>query len=872
MKYGETLQKRSIPLWENCKCYKHLIGPQWQILTGHATPDNVDYNDIKRLIKVRTTYGQCEARAIPGSNNEAKQLQAFEDELYCELREQHQRIDLFVQSKSGEIARRLAHLDKQIAQLRIRAFAPGQTKLPIRRLEKFSKAEAATLKVGEEIQCLSRFVGVQSLAFQKLLKKYKKWTGSATLGKRFRETVLDRPISFSKRNFQSLLAQWTEVLVSVRAPFDEVTRDGLPQAKNKSPKPDSSNWKISQPKAMLNSTQPSHPASQLHAMCEYGSGVDVDTALATTPMGLEASRAVYWIHSDNLVQIHVLLLQYTRLQRSSKPNTPLGTPPNPRSSPRGSLGAKSNETCNRKDEEVGTIILDDLQQFAKRQNSETVCDSEDRPGTVSEKAAASIRYSSNDEAVVVAAGTTSDDKSYHSRSEKEPVTQLARMDREAATMLFKARQAHQRDSNAGSKESEQVRDWLANSQHFQPLVQLQARRTRFVGLLNGKNSGIWVTLDRDIVMRSISRNVLVDGKWFSHIDGNAETSSNTFPHAVLEVRIEGSKDNDLIAHLNASHLLPALGQDIRKIPAAAEKTNGRASNGRIRSEPPSTNHSSISASSTSNERPKSGFSIGEGESSMTSAPDTVTPAESKPVKKGRRQSHRRRILQKGLRETPRSKQQRYWNEFDDGSEGSEDEAYTILVDPNASAGLPGAAVVSNLFARIGSTIRTQGQKVAFWRPASDEPSKDPKGANEPLLNGQHSPGMDDSDLSDEESSTGLMDPALQRRYSTFPNTYESPAIRARETLLFRSCVTSFLASLILLFVAAILETTGRRKAEATVDAGVIIGVAASLVFAIIAVGSMVGRKDDVGWVHRTIVVLVFACVVACSGTLLAALE
>lgn len=80
---------------------------QFYVLTGHATLDNVDYNDIKHLIKVRTTQGQGQAKNIPGSNNEVKQLQAFEDELYGELYEQHQRVGLFVKSKSGEIGRRL---------------------------------------------------------------------------------------------------------------------------------------------------------------------------------------------------------------------------------------------------------------------------------------------------------------------------------------------------------------------------------------------------------------------------------------------------------------------------------------------------------------------------------------------------------------------------------------------------------------------------------------------------------------------------------------------------------------------------------------------------------------------------------------------
>lgn len=108
MKYGDTLQQRSIPLWETCESWRDPKRYGQQILTGHATLDNVDYNDIKHLIKVRTTHGQAQAKAIPGSNNEAKHLLGFEEELYQVLCEQHQRIDLFVQSKSGEIARRLS--------------------------------------------------------------------------------------------------------------------------------------------------------------------------------------------------------------------------------------------------------------------------------------------------------------------------------------------------------------------------------------------------------------------------------------------------------------------------------------------------------------------------------------------------------------------------------------------------------------------------------------------------------------------------------------------------------------------------------------------------------------------------------------------
>ena len=107
MKYGETLQQRSIPLWQSCKDIFLLRKLKFGMLSGHATLDNVDYNDIKHLIKVRTTQGQGQAKAIPGSDNESKAFHAFEEELYQELRDQHQRIDLFVQSKAGEVGRRL---------------------------------------------------------------------------------------------------------------------------------------------------------------------------------------------------------------------------------------------------------------------------------------------------------------------------------------------------------------------------------------------------------------------------------------------------------------------------------------------------------------------------------------------------------------------------------------------------------------------------------------------------------------------------------------------------------------------------------------------------------------------------------------------
>ncbi|KAI7114926.1 hypothetical protein KC337_g17373, partial [Hortaea werneckii] len=71
-------------------------------------------------------------------------------------------------------------------------------RIPIGRLERYGRLENDVLKAGEEIKSLARFTSTQRTAFRKLLKKYKKWTGSNNLEERFRQEVLDDPKSFTK--------------------------------------------------------------------------------------------------------------------------------------------------------------------------------------------------------------------------------------------------------------------------------------------------------------------------------------------------------------------------------------------------------------------------------------------------------------------------------------------------------------------------------------------------------------------------------------------------------------------------------------------------------------------------------------------------
>lgn len=84
MKYGQTFQAQSVPQW---------------------APYNVDYNELKNLIKVNTTKDQGQAIAIPGHVDTA--LAKFENSFFNELSNQHDRVDLFVSSKADEVGRRL---------------------------------------------------------------------------------------------------------------------------------------------------------------------------------------------------------------------------------------------------------------------------------------------------------------------------------------------------------------------------------------------------------------------------------------------------------------------------------------------------------------------------------------------------------------------------------------------------------------------------------------------------------------------------------------------------------------------------------------------------------------------------------------------
>ncbi|KAI2467049.1 hypothetical protein F4781DRAFT_433809 [Annulohypoxylon bovei var. microspora] len=192
MKYGEHLEEESVPSW---------------------SLHNIDYNSLKHQIKAHTTKDQATAIAIPGQQDYA--LKRFEDAFYLELCNQHNRVGLFVTSKADEISRRLRHLSDSVHQLIVRCNNAGS--VSPKRQRRLAKYALQIDECDDDIKALSRFVNAQIIAFRKILKKYRKWTGSITLSSRFKENILSSPKSFTRRDITPLRLHHHELLTTLEA-------------------------------------------------------------------------------------------------------------------------------------------------------------------------------------------------------------------------------------------------------------------------------------------------------------------------------------------------------------------------------------------------------------------------------------------------------------------------------------------------------------------------------------------------------------------------------------------------------------------------------------------------------------------------------
>lgn len=257
------------------------------------------------------------------------------------------------------------------------------------------------------------------------------------------------------------------------------------------------------------------------------------------------------------------------------------------------------------------------------------------------------------------------------------------------------------------------------------------------------------------------------------------------------------------------------------------------------------------------------FSAHPAESSATSAPEI---SESPPMNalKRKRISYQRteHPLRVQVGEQPIGHQQRYWNEFDDGDEGSENEAYTIFVDPNAASIFPGSAALNKAIERMTINIKFSTKKIRSWLGSSSAKPDELRPLIDDDFRSAHYSAEDETDdFGDDSLSPTSYSPSRSRRY--VPAASPVTKVIKRDCTLSRCCVVFFILAFTLLFVASVAAAIRRAKDAAIVGLGVILSVILSLAFTVMAVGTMVLRNENLGWVYRTTVVLLF--VLDCLG-------
>lgn len=692
-----------------------------------------------------------------------------------------------MKSKAGEVQRRLDHAKTQLTQLARRNTAATERRTPIRRLERYGKLESDVMKAGDEIRALARFSGTQRTAFRKLLKKFKKWTGSSQLEERFREEVLDDPKSFTQLDLGPTLDEYSATLQRIRSLYE--ARLG----QNRSPKSSINGSPGASTSALM----------QLQNALQNGSKVGFDTAIATVPLGEQGEIANYFVHPENVVELQVLLLQrmeyYTSRSRSNSAAATVSTSNNAETS-----------TTSTQDPDYFMLIADNPDRFAHEQSALTIDEREHAIGVPPQKAKAFVRWNNTEDPLLSTRAGRSKPKS--------AVLKRKRID------SFFEREPKPNSNEVSFANGDQflksLRDETLKDGHTRPLFRISSCRSRFTGIANNETNFSLATLDAAVTIEKAGE--------------DADTScKSSFPFAVLQVRQEGPLTGEIIASLDRSHLvervrgfsleyhalwqlyqpsnisppfwMPILSRDIRKLPPPAIDRAGSAGG--------SGGSGSQSATRRSISTPNSVLGITDTTTaveterqSSTALPDLPEVPLLKAFRKKRRRTQAER----------EERQQRYWSEYDHPEDGEGGDAYVLYLDPNEKSTLD----------RMMDKIRK------LWNRSSPE--------EEALLDSPNTP--DNEESSDEEQATSshpwnsygtLQRPSQKpRRYSQS----EEPPFLPPMT------ITCLVASVAILIVAYILKTTSKHKYAAKVDAGIIFAIACSIAFAVIGFGPLMSRK------------------------------
>lgn len=832
MKFGDTLYQRSVPKW---------------------AAYNFKYNELKHLIKTKTSAGAVGPLDIPTQGR--SRWQELDNQLLRLLQAEYDNVTLFMKSKQGEIDRRVGHLEKQV-RIAEHAVAENQLDRPILQARKYQRLVKDAEEISDEVQNLARFAAVQKTAFRKLLKKYRKWTGSTNLQTRVDvEVFSSEKLRTDYSDYQQHLTELSTILTEELAGpmLTGKTRDSSTERRNRVSTQSLKRSSIGQ----INDATLRGPLA-------------FDAAVLTVPYGEAAGSAIYWIHPDNLDEARTLLLKYMRdASTTSAPS---------RINSAISIASQKRPATlfNPPHDLTHSIFFDNAQRFVKDS-------SQSRPTRI----ALSAHWNQEPEAAVTLAGLSP-------TSAGSTILTIKNKDLPSAL---------QRDSRPISfpNEVSAIRNYLTEHRDVKPLAELSSVRSRYLGITNSADVASWATLDASITVTPVD---------MAHIDDETyhPNTGDAFPYAVLHIRWEFARTPAIVRTFDSSYLaeriydftledmaihtvhkeLPEtpwrslLDKDIRKVPILPNKNRSRAST-RVKASQPDISGISSGPSSTDGVASGSIFSTTLGQSSATSE-DHVTSGEiSDPFKPttspiNGRKKKRARILVPERAPRP----ERYWNEFDDGdSDVNPEERYAIYIDPDAPL-FPGSEAVSKAFSAVYDSFSRGTSRAASWLPLGAKVwEKQSSAERAPLLGGQVV-GDGDADSSGSDTDGFLIQrphkPKSSRRSASHgsgsrsmyrPHQILSPRQKALERTLFHFYSGLIAISCVFLVMSSILLGTGRRKAKVQVDVGVLTGVLAAEVCAVCAMVLIMLRKQRLSVLHWGIVGASVAIVVIVGVSLLA---
>lgn len=370
------------------------------------------------------------------------------------------------------------------------------------------------------------------------------------MGQRFRRDILN-PTSSLNSQFEPLVEQYVDTLAGVRRPFDTGVNCHIEPSLDHRRRSQIVQVPAAPSKNFQEVTESS--AAFLYVVNQKGSRIELDAALATTPLGQQGCRAAYWVHPDNAVQLQILLLQHTRIRNWNSSSSSSKSTTGTKTSRRGSVSGQAHDCLNTGGHDLGLIVSDDPNQFVADRKGAPIGDTDTSIGSTLQKSAATIRYSPEKDSLFAVI--------LDSRCQENGVQRSFRtlqLRSKSVRRLFESSSDEEDSVNEPSDGFQQYRSWLAKHPAIRPLVQIQYKRSNFIGIRNAQASGVWATLDTEVEMRKCSKDS-ISGKHqdeaVSPTTSGRTSESHRFPLAILEVRVEGRDTTGLVAALDASHLV-----------------------------------------------------------------------------------------------------------------------------------------------------------------------------------------------------------------------------------------------------------------------------------------------------------------------------